>query len=93
MRWTVSRRIAAGFAVGLSLVVVVAVVGVVALRGASDAYRNALNQERRTVVPALTAQAEYRRAMLDYLNDESAPLNAHPALWGPFSVVGEGAEL
>ncbi|MDP3910838.1 MAG: methyl-accepting chemotaxis protein [Gemmatimonadales bacterium] len=67
MRWTVSRRIAAGFAVGLSLVVVVAIVGVVALRGASGAYTDALDQERRTLVPALTAQGEFRRAILDYV--------------------------
>ncbi len=32
-----------------------------------------------------------RRAMLDYLNDESNPMNAYPAFWGPFSIVGEGA--
>jgi methyl-accepting chemotaxis protein len=67
MHWTVSRRIAAGFVVGLGLVVVVALVGVVALRGASGAYRDALDQERRTLVPALMAQAEFRRAILDYL--------------------------
>ncbi len=67
MHWTVSRRIAAGFAIGLSLVVVVALVGVVALRGASRAYKDALDQERRTLVPALTVQAEFRRAILDYL--------------------------
>ncbi len=32
-----------------------------------------------------------RRAMLAYMNDTSGPLNAYPAFWGPFSLVGEGA--
>jgi tetratricopeptide (TPR) repeat protein/CHAT domain-containing protein len=32
-----------------------------------------------------------RRAMLAYMNDASKPTNAHPAFWGPFSVIGEGA--
>jgi CHAT domain-containing protein len=32
-----------------------------------------------------------RRAMVDYMNDTGVPLNAYPAFWGPFSVVGEGA--
>lgn len=32
-----------------------------------------------------------RRAMLDYMDDKSSPDNAHPALWGPFEVVGEGS--
>lgn len=67
MHWTVSRRIGAGFALGLGLVLVVAVLGVVALRDASGAYANALAQERRTLVPALGAEAETRRTMLDYL--------------------------
>jgi hypothetical protein len=29
--------------------------------------------------------------MLAYMNDTTAPLNAYPALWAPFVVVGEGA--
>ena len=33
-----------------------------------------------------------RRAMLAYLNDASNPWNAYPALWGPFELVGEGAQ-
>jgi CHAT domain-containing protein/tetratricopeptide (TPR) repeat protein len=32
-----------------------------------------------------------RRAMLTYMNDNSDPLNAYPALWASFIVVGEGA--
>jgi CHAT domain-containing protein/Tfp pilus assembly protein PilF len=32
-----------------------------------------------------------RRAMLDYLNDSSEPSNAYPTIWGPFSIIGEGA--
>jgi CHAT domain-containing protein len=32
-----------------------------------------------------------RRAMLAYMNDAANPLNAYPALWAPFVVVGEGA--
>jgi tetratricopeptide (TPR) repeat protein/CHAT domain-containing protein len=33
-----------------------------------------------------------RRAMLSYMNDKTGRLNAYPAFWGPFSVVGEGAQ-
>jgi hypothetical protein len=32
-------------------------------------------------------------ATLTYTNDKSSPLNAYPAFWGPFSVIGEGAEM
>jgi CHAT domain-containing protein len=38
-----------------------------------------------------TGRAEaLRNAMLAYMNDRSNPLNAYPAFWGPFSVIGEG---
>jgi len=77
MRWTVSRRIAAGFAVGLSLVAAVAAVGIVALRGASQAYQAALDQERRTLVPALDGESEFRRANLDFLRYLLEPQEEH----------------
>jgi CHAT domain-containing protein/tetratricopeptide (TPR) repeat protein len=41
--------------------------------------------------PKLGRAAALRSAMLAYMNDRSSPLNAYPAFWGPFSIIGEGA--
>jgi CHAT domain-containing protein len=41
--------------------------------------------------PKLGRAEGLRRAMLAYLADRSSPTNAHPAYWGPFALVGEGA--
>jgi CHAT domain-containing protein/Tfp pilus assembly protein PilF len=41
--------------------------------------------------PKLGRAAALRDAMLAYMNDRRSPLNAYPAFWGPFSVIGEGA--
>lgn len=40
--------------------------------------------------PTLGRAEALRRAMLAYMNDTKDPLNAHPALWAPFVVVGDG---
>jgi CHAT domain-containing protein len=40
--------------------------------------------------PAIGRAEALRRSMLAYMNDASAPLNAYPAFWAPFEVVGEG---
>jgi CHAT domain-containing protein/Tfp pilus assembly protein PilF len=41
--------------------------------------------------PKLGRAAALRDAMLAYMNDKSSPLNAYPAFWAPFSIIGEGA--
>jgi CHAT domain-containing protein len=41
--------------------------------------------------PTLGRAEALRRSMLAYMNDATDPLNAYPALWAPFVVVGEGA--
>ncbi len=41
--------------------------------------------------PTLGRAEALRRAMLGYLADPSNPGNAYPALWAPFSLIGEGA--
>jgi CHAT domain-containing protein/tetratricopeptide (TPR) repeat protein len=40
--------------------------------------------------PMLGRAEAMRRSMLALLHDVSSPLNAFPAVWGPFVVVGEG---
>ncbi|MBI4542394.1 MAG: chemotaxis protein [Gemmatimonadetes bacterium] len=49
----------------------------VALRGASETYRAALDQERRTLLPALDAESEFRRANLDFLRYLLGPQEEH----------------
>ena len=41
--------------------------------------------------PSLGRAEALRRSMLAYMNDATDPLNAYPAIWAPFEIVGEGA--
>lgn len=41
--------------------------------------------------PALGRAEAMRRAMLAFVDDASQPTNAYPAMWGAFSIIGEGA--
>jgi CHAT domain-containing protein len=41
--------------------------------------------------PRLGRAEALRNAMLAYMNDSVSPLNAYPAFWGPFPIIGEGA--
>lgn len=40
--------------------------------------------------PKLGRAEALRRAELAYLADSSSPINAYPAIWAPFEIVGEG---
>jgi CHAT domain-containing protein len=40
--------------------------------------------------PKLGRAEALRRAMVTYINDTSRPMNAYPAFWAPFAIVGEG---
>jgi methyl-accepting chemotaxis protein len=67
MHWTVSRRIALGFTVGLILVVGVAAVGALALNRSTDAYEAVLGQTDRVLLPATRAEDASQEAMLQHL--------------------------
>jgi methyl-accepting chemotaxis protein len=67
MKWTVSRRITAGFAISLGLVLLMAAIGAYALASSEKAYTAALEQEQTVLVRALEAQADFQTANLRYL--------------------------
>src|SRR5919197_3611243 len=68
MHWTVGRRITLAFTAGLGLVVVISVVGVMALARSSATFEAALHDERNSLLPALRAESDFRRARLEDLH-------------------------
>jgi methyl-accepting chemotaxis protein len=65
MHWTVGRRIAIGFAVGLILMVVIALFGVAALSKLAERYQAALREERASLVAAMRAESDFRYARFE----------------------------
>jgi CHAT domain-containing protein len=47
--------------------------------------------DRLKADPKLGRAEALRQAMLSYPNDASSPRNAYPGFWGPFALIGEGA--
>jgi uncharacterized membrane-anchored protein YhcB (DUF1043 family) len=86
MHWTVSRRIAAGFSVGLTLVVIVAGIGAVGLQRTQESYARALDEERNVITRAHVAQAMVGQATTAFLfflrRPDAAYLRARDSLTG-----------
>jgi methyl-accepting chemotaxis protein len=67
VNWTISRRIIAGFAIGAALVIIIAMVGIWALRETSRGYRAAVTSEREVLLRAIDARGSARLANIAYL--------------------------
>ncbi|HET7188983.1 MAG TPA: methyl-accepting chemotaxis protein [Gemmatimonadaceae bacterium] len=67
MKWTIGRRIAGALAIELTLLLIVAVIGAVALGRATTAYEQALAVRRTQVAPAIRAESELRGANVEQL--------------------------
>lgn len=67
MIWTVGRRITFGFFAVLSLLLLVAGVGIWALRATTGTYQHAIDVRNASLVPALRAESETRAANMAYL--------------------------
>jgi methyl-accepting chemotaxis protein len=67
VNWTVSRRIISGFVIVAALVIVIALVGMWALRETSDGYLDAVTAEREVLMRAVDARGNARVANVAYL--------------------------
>jgi methyl-accepting chemotaxis protein len=67
VNWTISRRIISGFAIGAVLVLIIALVGVWALRSTSGGYEDAVVAEREVLLSAVEARGGVRQANVAFL--------------------------
>jgi len=67
MKWTVSKRISTGFGLILTLLLIVAAAGILALQRVTKSYEDVLHLRNISVVPALRLDASIRTANESYL--------------------------
>lgn len=67
MEWTVGKRVAGGFAIGLLLLFIVTVIGVWALGSTVKSYETALAQRGGLLTPSLKVESQLRGANVEYL--------------------------
>jgi methyl-accepting chemotaxis protein len=67
VKWTVSRRIIAGFTIGSVLVLAIAIAGIWAVRQTALGYSDALRTEREVLFGAVEARGAVRNANISYL--------------------------
>ena len=65
--WTIGRRVSAGFAIGVLLLVLAASLGVWALSRTVNEYERALTSRRNMLFPTLRTQSEVRGANVEVL--------------------------
>jgi methyl-accepting chemotaxis protein len=82
VKWTVSRRIIAGFAIGAALVLIIALVGIWALRETVRDYRAAVTAEREVLVAAVGVRGAVRNANIAYLRSLVETGAQHRQDWG-----------
>ena len=92
--WTIGRRVSAGFAIGVLLLVLAASLGVWALSRTVNEYEGALTTRRNMLVPTLRTQSEVRGANVDVLrfflsSDERYARRADSSLTAARDLVAE----
>jgi CHASE3 domain sensor protein len=88
VNWTVSRRIIAGFAMGAALVLLIAIVGIWALRDTAGDYADAIAVEREVLLAAVNARGGVRNANIAYLRSLVDATGEYRAEWEAASNSG-----